>query len=54
MKRSSKTRLKRKVSRPEKGFFYAILPKDGKRKKGGWNVVEIRINTKKIQPIESW
>ena len=36
------------------GFFYATIPKNGKKKKNGVNVVEIKINTKKIQPMEGW
>ena len=37
-----------------KGFFYAIIPKDGKTKVDGKNVVEIKINSSQIQPIEGW
>ena len=36
------------------GFFYATIPKDGETKKNGVNVVEVKINTSKIQPIEGW
>ena len=36
------------------GFFYAIIPKDGVTKKNGVNVVEVKINTKKMQPVEGW
>ena len=36
------------------GFFYAIIPKDGETKKNGVNVVQIKINTNKIQPVEGW
>ena len=36
------------------GFFYAIIPKDGKTELDGENVVEIKINTCQIQPIECW
>ena len=36
------------------GFFYAIIPKDGETKKNGVDVVEVKINTKKIQPVEGW
>ena len=38
-----------------KGFFYTIVPKDGKTKmEDGRNVVEIKINTSQIQPIDGW
>ena len=36
------------------GFFYAIIPKDGETKKNGVNVVEVKINTKRMQPVEGW
>ena len=36
------------------GFFYAIIPKDGVTKKDGVNVVEVKINTSQIQPVERW
>ena len=36
------------------GFFYAIIPKDGVTKKNCVNVVEVKINTKKMQPVEGW
>ena len=49
-----KNKIEKEGTKAGKGFFYAILPKDGKRKKGEWNVVEIKINTENIQPIESW
>ena len=37
-----------------KGFFYAMIPNEGRKKFHGRNVVEIKINTCQIQPIESW
>ena len=36
------------------GFFYAIVPKDGEKRKDGVNVVEMKINIQKMQPIEAW
>ena len=49
-----KNKIEKEGIKAGKGFFYAILPRDGKREKGGLNVVEIKINTENIQPIESW
>ena len=49
-----KNKIEKEGIKAGKGFFYAILPRDGKKKKGGLNVVEIKINTNQIQPIESW
>ena len=49
-----KNKIEKEGTKAGKGFFYAILPRDGKKKKGGLNVVEIKINTNQIQPIESW
>ena len=36
------------------GFFYAIIPKDGATKKNGEYVIEIKINTSRLQPVEGW
>ena len=49
-----KNKIEKEGDRRNKGFFYAIVPKNGKTKKNGVKVVEIKINTKKIQPIEGW
>lgn len=49
-----KDKVKKEGNRKVNGFFYAILPVNGIKKKDGINVVEIKINTKKIQPIEGW
>ena len=46
--------IKRKGHKGVKGFFYAIIPKNGKTKVNRTNVVEIKINTSQIQPIEAW
>ena len=35
-------------------FFYAIIPMNGELKNDGVDVVEIKINTCKIQPVEGW
>ena len=37
-----------------KGYFYAILPKNGKTRKGDENVIEVKINTNKMLPVENW
>ena len=47
-------KIKKEGNRKIKAFFYAIVPKKGKKKKDGVNVVEMKINTKKIQPMECW
>ena len=49
-----KIKIKEEGNNSEKGFFYAIVPPNGQKKKDGANVFEIKINTKKIQPIECW
>ena len=49
-----KDKIRDEGNRGTQGFFYAIIPKNGNSKKDGVNVVEIKINTKKIQPIEGW
>ena len=49
-----KTKIKEAGKKAGIGFFYAIIPKDGQMNKDGVNVVEIKINTKKIQPVECW
>ena len=49
-----KEKIEQQRDRRNKGFFYSIMPKNGKTKKNGVKVVEIKINTKKIQPIEGW
>ena len=49
-----KQKIKKEGNKRIKAFFYAIIPKDGTKKKDGVQVVEIKINTKKIQPIEGW
>jgi len=35
-------------------FFYATIPKNEEKKKDRVNVVEIKINIQKVQPIEGW
>ena len=49
-----KDKIRDEGNRGTQGFFYAIIPKNGNSKKDGVNVVEIKINTKKIQPIDGW
>ena len=49
-----KDKIRKEGNKARKGFFYAILPKDGESMKDGVNVVEVKINTEKIQPIEKW
>ena len=49
-----KVKIKENGSNSDKGFFYAIVPLNGQKKMDGVNVVEIKINSKKIQPIDSW
>ena len=49
-----KVKIHEEGNNGDKGFFYAIVPMNGQKKKDGINVVEIKINTKKIQPIECW
>ena len=47
-------KVKKDGDKGVKVFFYAIVPKDGKTKMDGRNVVEIKINICQVQPIESW
>ena len=47
-------KIRKEGDRRNKGFFYAILPKDWSTKKDKVKVVKIKINTKKIQPMECW
>ena len=47
-------KIRKEGHKGDNGFFYAIIPKDGKTKMDGENVVEIKINTSQIQPIECW
>ena len=49
-----KEKIKKDGHKEIKGFFYAIVPKDGVTKKDGVHVVEMKINTSQIQPIEGW
>ena len=49
-----KVKIKENGSNSDKGFFYAIVPLNGQKKMDGVNVVEIKINSKKIQPIDNW
>lgn len=49
-----KDKIKKEGQKAIQGFFYAIVPKDGVTKKDGFHVVEIKINTSQIQPIEGW
>ena len=49
-----KVKIKEEGNKARKCFYYAIIPKDGQKKKNGVNVVEIKINTSKIQPVEGW
>lgn len=49
-----KDKIRNQGNRGIKGFFYATIPKNGKTMVDGVNVVEIKINTEKIQPMEGW
>ena len=49
-----KQKIKKEGVNGTKGFFYAILPKDGKTKRNGMSVVELKINISKMQAIEVW
>jgi len=49
-----KTKIKKEGNKSKNCFFYAIIPKDGQKQKNGVNVVEMKINMSKIQPIEGW
>ena len=49
-----KDKIQKEGHKGVKGFFYAMIPKDGRKKFHGRNVVEIQINTSQIQPIEGW
>ena len=47
-------KIKEEGNKGRKCFFYAIIPKGGQKKKKGVNIVEIKINTNQIQPIDAW
>lgn len=49
-----KDKIKKEGHKAARGFFYAIITKDGVTKKDGVHVVEVKINTSQIQPIEGW
>ena len=49
-----KAKIKKEGNKGGKCFFYAIIPKDERKKRNGVNVVEIKINVNNIQPIEGW
>ena len=46
-------KIKEEGNKGRKCFFYASIPKGGQKKKNGVNVVEIKINTNQIQPIDA-
>jgi len=48
------SKIKKEGANGTKGYFYAILPKDGKTRKGNKNVIEVKINTKEMLPVENW
>ena len=52
--RELEVKIKEEGFNAYKGFFYAIIPSNGQKKMDGVNVVEIKINTKTMQPVEGW
>ena len=49
-----KAKIKEEGNKGRKCFYnYAIIPKGGQKKKKGVNIVEIKINTNQIQPIDA-
>ena len=42
------------ASNGQKGYFYAILTQNGQTKRGGCDVIELKINTSQMLPPPKW
>jgi len=48
-------KIKKEGAYGRKGYFYALIPKDGVTERDGWKkVIEIKVNTARILPVEMW
>ena len=48
-------KIKNEGAYGRKGYFYAIIPRDGVTERNGWKkVIEIKVNTAQILPVETW
>ena len=48
-------KIKKEGAYGRKGYFYAIIPEKATTERNGWkNLIEVKVNTATMLPVEKW